>query len=162
MASALSFSASLAGARLSAQQGPSRARVAPVAARAGAIGPGKKWESYETNKNGKVVRKPMHVRTGDLVVVIAGNDKGTTGKVERVNTKTGQLFLEGVNMKTKHQKSTTKDEPGKKVEMEAPIHHSNVMHWSEAEKVRSRVKMQINSDGKKVRVLKKTGEVLPN
>ena len=47
-------------------------------------GPGKKWESYDLNKNGKPVQIPMHVKTGDTVVVIAGRDKGKVGEVSKV------------------------------------------------------------------------------
>ena len=47
-------------------------------------GPGKKWESYDLNKNGKPVRIPMHVKTGDTVVVITGKDKGKVGEVSKV------------------------------------------------------------------------------
>ena len=47
-------------------------------------GPGKKWESYELNKNGNPVRIPMHVKKGDTVVVITGRDKGKVGEVSQV------------------------------------------------------------------------------
>lgn len=47
-------------------------------------GPGKKWESYDLNKNGKPVRIPMHVKKGDTVVVITGRDKGKVGEVSQV------------------------------------------------------------------------------
>lgn len=49
-------------------------------------GPGKKWEHYELNKNGKPLRQQMHVQRGDLVQIIAGRDKGKTGKIINVST----------------------------------------------------------------------------
>ena len=48
-------------------------------------GPGKKWEHYETNKNGKVVRPTMHIRKGDTVQIIAGKDKGKVGQISKVS-----------------------------------------------------------------------------
>jgi len=49
------------------------------------IGPGKKWEHYELSANGKPIRKNIHVKTGDTVVVIAGNDKGKVSEVTKVS-----------------------------------------------------------------------------
>lgn len=123
-------------------------------------GPGKKWESYPLNKNGKPERVKMHVKSGDLVQVIAGKDKGKVGTITKVNTKTGEVLLEGVNIKTKHMKPQGEEE-GRIAKVEYPIHHSNVQHYSEAKEVRSRVGKKI-VDGKKVRYLIKTGEVLTN
>lgn len=54
-------------------------------------GPGKKWEHYELTKKGKPVRHPMHVKMGDTVVVIAGSEKGTVGKVSEVCAVVGLL-----------------------------------------------------------------------
>jgi large subunit ribosomal protein L24 len=122
-------------------------------------GPGKRWEHYELNKNGKPVRVKMHIKTGDTVQVIAGGDKGKIGKVLKVNTKTGEVLLDGVNVKTKHVKPSGEEE-GQITKVAYPIHHSNVQHYSEASQVRSRIGMKIGQDGKKVRYLKKTGEEL--
>ena len=47
-------------------------------------GPGKKWEHYDLNKNGKPVRLPMHVQRGDMVQIISGAEKGKTGKITNV------------------------------------------------------------------------------
>ncbi len=60
-------------------------------------GPGKKWESYDLNKNGKPVRIPMHVKTGDTVVVIAGRDKGKVGEVSKVRKSLGPVALCGAS-----------------------------------------------------------------
>lgn len=48
-------------------------------------GPGKKWEHYDLNKNGKPIRLPMHVQRGDMVQIISGAEKGKTGKITNVS-----------------------------------------------------------------------------
>ena len=101
----------------------------------------------------------MHIKSGDTVQVIAGGDKGTVGKVTKVNTKTGQVIVEGVNIQTKHVKPSSDEEGGQIIKREAPVHHSNVQHYSETAKVVSRVGVKVEGD-KKVRYLKKTGEVI--
>lgn len=125
----------------------------------GIIGPGKKWESYELTKNGKPVRKPMHVKTGDRVVVVAGDDSGKVGTIAKVFTKTRQVLIDGVNVSVRHMAPRQQGETGERIEKEAPINVSNVMHWSETGQTRSRLGHKM-VDGKKVRFLKKTGEVL--
>jgi large subunit ribosomal protein L24 len=125
----------------------------------GVIGPGKKWESYELTKNGKPVRKPMHVKTGDRVVVVAGDDRGKVGTIAKVFTKTRQVLIDGVNVSTRHKAPQQKGETGERIQKEAPISVSNVMHWSATEQTRSRIGRKM-VDGKKVRYLKKTGEVI--
>jgi len=62
-------------------------------------GPGKKWESTPLTANGKPVFKSVHVKTGDTVQVIAGSDKGKVGVISKVLLKTGQVVVEGVNVK---------------------------------------------------------------
>ncbi|CAD7704894.1 unnamed protein product [Ostreobium quekettii] len=102
----------------------------------------------------------MHVKTGDTVIVVAGSEKGKIGEITKVNRKTGQVFLEGTNMKTRYQKPQGEGEAGVMEQKESPIHHSNVMHYSKEKQVRSRVGIKFAEDGKKIRYLKKTGEVL--
>ena len=105
-------------------------------------------------------RYKMHVRTGDTVQVIAGKDKGKVGEVLAVFPKRSQLIVEGANMRTKHMKPQQEGESGQIITQEAPLHSSNVMLYSEKEKVASRVGYTVTDDGRKVRVLKKTGEVI--
>ena len=69
----------------------------------------------------------MHVRTGDMVIVIAGNDKGRTGEVTRVVTKTERVFVEGVNVRWKNRRPTQQNPQGERVQEECSIHASNVM-----------------------------------
>ena len=121
----------------------------------------KKWEKQALNQNGKPLRVKMHVKTNDKVIVIAGADKGKVTEVVEVFTKNGQILCKDVNIKTKHVKPRNQGESGSIIQREFPIHHSNVMHYSAAEKKRSRVGKKMEGD-KKVRVLKATGEVLAN
>jgi large subunit ribosomal protein L24 len=111
-------------------------------------------------KKATVTRHKMHVRKGDTVQVIAGSDRGKTGEVLQIITKTSKVVIKGVNIRTKHVKPQQEGETGQIVTSEAPIHSSNVMLYSEKQKVASRVCYTFNADGKKVRMLKKTGEVL--
>lgn len=106
------------------------------------------------------VRHKMHVKKGDTVQVITGKDKGKVGEVLTVIPKKSQVVVEGVNIRTKHVKPQQEGESGQIVTQEAPIHSSNVMLYSEKEKVVSRVCYTFNADGRKVRMLKKTGEVI--
>lgn len=105
-------------------------------------------------------RYKMHVKKGDTVQVISGRDKGKVGEISKVVPKTSQVFVEGVNVRTKHVKPQQEGESGQIVTFEAPIHSSNVMLYSNKEKTVSRVCYTFTEDGKKVRMLKKTGEII--
>lgn len=106
------------------------------------------------------VRHKVHVRKGDTVQVIAGRDRGKVGEVLSVNPKTSQVIVQGVNIRTKHVKPQQEGESGQIVTQEGPVHSSNVMLYSEKEKVASRVAYTFTEDGRKVRMLKKTGEII--
>lgn len=108
----------------------------------------------------QAVRHKMHVRKGDTVQVIAGRDRGKVGEVLTVIPKTSQVVVEGVNIRTKHVKPQQEGESGQIVTQEAPVHSSNVMLYSEKEKVASRVAYTFTEEGRKVRMLKKTGEII--
>ncbi len=105
-------------------------------------------------------RHKMHVRTGDTVQVISGREKGKVGEVVQAIPKTSQVVVKGINFRTKHVKPQQEGESGQITTYEAPIHSSNVMLYSSKEKVASRVCYTVNSEGRKVRMLKKTGETL--
>lgn len=68
------------------------------------------------------------LRTGDTVMVIAGNDKGRTGTVKEVQRAEGRVVVEGINLRWKHKKPSQKNPKGERVQMEIAIHASNVMH----------------------------------
>jgi large subunit ribosomal protein L24 len=105
-------------------------------------------------------RYKMHVKAGDTVQVIAGKDKGKVGEILKAIPTKSQVIVKGVNIRTKHVKPQQDGESGKVVTYEAPIHSSNVMHYSEKQKVASRICYTFTEDGRKVRKLKKTGEIL--
>ena len=102
----------------------------------------------------------MHVKTGDTVQVGSGKDKGKVGEIVRSIPKDSKVIVKGVNVKTKHVKPQQEGESGKIVTQEFPIHSSNVMLYSTKENVVSRVCYTFTQEGKKVRMLKKTGEIL--
>jgi large subunit ribosomal protein L24 len=102
----------------------------------------------------------MHVKSGDTVQVISGRDKGKVGEVLKAIPKKSQVLVKGVNIRTRHVKPRQEGESGQIVTEEAPIHSSNVMLYSEKQKVASRVGYTFTEDGRKVRVLKKTGEII--
>lgn len=111
-------------------------------------------------KTATPVRYKMHIKKGDTVQVIAGSDKGKVGEVLQTFPKTSKVTIKGVNIKTKHVKPQQEGESGQITTTEFPIHSSNVMLYSSKEKVASRVCYTFNSEGRKVRMLKKTGEVI--
>jgi large subunit ribosomal protein L24 len=69
----------------------------------------------------------MHVKKGDSVIVIAGNDKGKVGEVTQVLHRNGRVLVAGVNMRWRHKKPTQQSPKGERVQEECSIHHSNVM-----------------------------------
>jgi large subunit ribosomal protein L24 len=105
-------------------------------------------------------RYKMHVKQGDTVQIISGRDKGKVGEILRALPKTSKVIVKGVNVKTKHVKPQQEGETGQIVTFEAPIHSSNVMLYSTKQKIASRICYTFNSEGKKVRMLKKTGEII--
>jgi large subunit ribosomal protein L24 len=111
-------------------------------------------------KNSTPIRHRMHVKKGDTVQVIAGSEKGKVGEVVRTFPETSKIIVKGVNVKTKHIKPQQEGESGQITTIEAPIHSSNVMLYSSKQKVASRICYTFNSDGRKVRMLKKTGEII--
>jgi len=83
-----------------------------------------------------------------------------TGTITEVMPKKGFVKIEGVNIKTKHLAPRGEGEPGSIKKLEFPFHHSNVQHFSKEKQVRSRIGHKVLEDGKKVRYLIKTGEIL--
>jgi len=101
-----------------------------------------------------------NIKRGDTVLVIAGKDKGLTGKVLRVDKGDSRVVVEGVNRVLRHTKETT-SERGAKVggilTVEAGIHLSNVMLVDEDGKA-TRIGSRQNEDGKNVRISRRTGK----
>ncbi len=99
----------------------------------------------------------MRLKKDDTDKIIDGKDKGRTGKIIKVDPENERVYVQGANMVMKTQKKRTQQDKGGIVEIEAPIHVSNVQLVSK-DKV-SRIGYRIEN-GKKVRYAKKTGEVL--
>jgi large subunit ribosomal protein L24 len=97
----------------------------------------------------------QRIRKGDQVVVIAGAQKGTVGRVTRVMPDEGKIVVDGVRRVRRHQKPVG-DQPGAIVEKELPIQISNVALWNADEGRKVHVAFKVE-DGQKVRVDRKTG-----
>jgi large subunit ribosomal protein L24 len=93
----------------------------------------------------------MHLKKGDSVQVIAGNDRGKRGTVKSTMPGANRVLVEGVNVRVKHLKRTQQNPQGGRVEKEFPIHASNVLIWSDkaGRGVRTRT---VREKGKSVRV----------
>ena len=102
----------------------------------------------------------LHIRKGDEVIVLAGDDKGRKGKVLKVLVAKQRALVEGVNMVSKSMKPSAKNPQGGIVKQEAPIHISNLSLIDPKSGKATRVGMKKTDDGKKVRVAKKSGEVI--
>jgi len=99
------------------------------------------------------------IRKKDKVVVLTGRDKGKTGEVIEVLPRENRVKVRGVNIVKKHQRQTP-TQAGGIVEMEAPIHVSNVAHLDPKDNKPTRVGFKTLDDGRKVRFAKRSGEVI--
>jgi large subunit ribosomal protein L24 len=102
----------------------------------------------------------MKIRKNDEVYIVAGDDRGKRGRVLKVFPKQRQVIVEGVNFIKRHTRPSTNQQGGI-VEKEAPVHVSNVMLVDPGNSARTRVGHQILADGKRQRIAKKSGEVVP-
>lgn len=99
------------------------------------------------------------LKLNDEVVVIAGKDKGKTGKLAKINLKTNKVVVEGVNLVKKALRPSQENPQGGFAEVERPIHISNIQVVSPKTKKATRVRVE-EKDGKKVRVAVACGSVL--
>ena len=106
-------------------------------------------------------RVKLHVTTGDQVRVVRGDDKGKEGKVLRVYRKTGRVVIEGVNIVRRHLKQGRARQAGI-VEIEAPLHVSNVMLFCASCESPTRVGFREDAAGKKERYCKKCDASIPS
>jgi large subunit ribosomal protein L24 len=102
----------------------------------------------------------LNIRKGDTVKVIAGNDKGKTGKVLEVVLEKNRAVVEGVRVVTKHQKPSAGKPEGGIQKKEAAIHVSNLMLVDPASGKPTRVGRKLNEKGELQRYAKKTGELI--
>ena len=100
----------------------------------------------------------LHIKKNDTVVVLAGEDKGKTGKVLKVLVEKNRALVEGVNMVSKSTKPSAQNPQGGIVKKEAPIHISNLSLVDPKSGKATRVGIKVTEDGKKVRIAKKSGE----
>ena len=100
----------------------------------------------------------LHIKKNDTGVVLAGEDKGKTGKVLKVLVEKNRALVEGVNMVSKSTKPSAKNPQGGIVKQEAPIHISNLSLVDPKSGKATRVGIKVTEDGKKVRIAKKSGE----
>ena len=100
----------------------------------------------------------MKLKKGDTVVVLTGKDKGKQGEIHRVLPAADKVIVNGVNTATKHAKARRANDRAGIVDRDMPIHASNVMLIHKGKP--TRVGYKIQADGTKVRVAKKTGEVI--
>lgn len=102
----------------------------------------------------------LRIKKDDIVVMIAGKDKGKKGKVLRVIPAESRLVIEGINLVKKNKRKTRQDTQGGIVSMEAPVHISNVMVYDKQIDGPTRFRVSVLKDGSRVRISKKSGAVL--
>ena len=106
------------------------------------------------------MNKKVHVKTGDTVMVMSGDDKGKKGKVMAVSPKEGKLIVEGVNMVSKHVKPKRMGEAGGILKAEGAMYASKVQIICPRCKKPTRIGHKLNEDGTKSRTCAKCGEIL--
>lgn len=108
-------------------------------------------------------QRKMHVKKGDEVLVIAGNDKGQRGRVLMVNPRKERVLVEGINMRTHHEKPTQENPQGGRLKREASIHVSNVMVIDPTTDEPTRIgrkRIDEEGGGRWVRYSKNSGEII--
>jgi|JI81BgreenRNA_FD_contig_123_25786_length_816_multi_24_in_1_out_1_1 large subunit ribosomal protein L24 len=105
-------------------------------------------------------QQKLHIKTGDMVLVIAGNEKGKKGKVKEVLTEKNRAIVEGLNIVKKHVKPSANQPQGGIVEKEAGIHISNLMLIDPKTGEATRTGRKLNEKGKLQRFSKKTKEFI--
>jgi len=106
----------------------------------------------------KMMQKKFHIKKGDIVYVIAGDDKGKQGRVLEVIRDKNRAIVEGINMMSRHTKPNSKYPQGGIIQKEAPVHISNLMLLDPASGKPTRIGRRLNKEGKLVRYAKKSGE----
>ena len=101
----------------------------------------------------------MNVRKGDRVVVLAGKDKGKRGEVILAKPSENRVVVQGINMVKRHTRASASSAGGI-IEKEASIHVSNVSHIDPKDDKPTRIGHKFLEDGRKVRVAKRSGEII--
>ena len=105
-------------------------------------------------------QQKLHIRKGDTVKVLSGDDKDKTGKVLEILTEKNRAIVEGINIVTKHQKPSAGKPEGGIKKIEAGIHLSKLMLIDPSSGKATRVGRKLNEKGKLQRYSKKTGEFI--
>ena len=101
----------------------------------------------------------MKIKKGDKVIVITGKDKGKTGEVTKVLVQENKVIVSGINIAKRHTKPS-QESAGGIISKEMPIHISNVAYVDPKTSKPTRLGIKVDKDGRKVRVAKKSGEVV--
>lgn len=107
-----------------------------------------------------MAKHKLHIKTGDTVKIIAGNDKGKTGKVMEVLIEKSRAIVEGHNIVTKHRKPSAENPEGGIEKVEAPIHLSNLMVVDPKSGEPTRIGRKRDDDGNLRRYSKKSGDLI--
>ena len=94
----------------------------------------------------------LHVKKGDMVEIIAGKDKGAVGRVLRIIPEDNKVVVQGYNLAKKHVRPSRRNPQGGRINVEQPIHISNVLPVSTKSSKGTRVHYQIKEDGSKIRL----------
>lgn len=103
----------------------------------------------------------LKIKKGDHVIVLAGRDKGKHGEVIEMRPKESRAIVRGVNVVRRHTKQSAQNPDGGILSKEAPIHVSNLAVEDPKDGKPTRVGFKVLEDGKKVRVSKRSGEIIP-
>lgn len=101
-----------------------------------------------------------HVRKGDMVQIIAGNDKGKVGEIMIVYPKRDKVLVQGINRVYRHLRPSRQSPQGGRIQKEMPVHISNVLPLDPKTNQPTRVGFRVQEDGTKERFAKKSGESL--
>jgi len=101
----------------------------------------------------------LHIKKGDMVEIVAGDHKGATGRVLRVIPKKNKVVVQGHNIAKKHVRPSRKNPQGGRVDVEQPIHISNVLPVNPKSSRGNRVRFQVSEDGSKKRVTTDGSEI---
>lgn len=104
--------------------------------------------------------KKLHVKKSDMVMIIAGKDKGKTGKIMRVLAEKGRVVVENLNVVKRHTRPSRANAEGGIIEKEAPLAASNVLLLCGACNKPTRTGIRILDDGSKARFCKKCNEIV--
>ena len=106
------------------------------------------------------MQNKLHIKKGDQVIVISGNEKGKSGRVLEVDRTKMRAIVEGLNMMSVHTKPNAASPDGGIVKKEGSIHVSNLLHIDPKDGKPCRIGRKVDDNGVKVRISKRSGEVI--